>query len=138
MHILIGKTIRSIDIAEDRRAIRFVLDNDSVVAVCYGDGYSETWIEDVIGLDAAIGSSVLTAADIELPDDMRRPTNRTYFEEDVMEYYGFALTTANGRFLVAYRNSSNGYYSGCLHWPGDYSDDSTSSSITWKPAQEGS
>lgn len=35
------------------------------------------------------------------------------------QYYGCAIETAKGRFTIAYRNSSNGYYGGWLTWPTD-------------------
>jgi hypothetical protein len=119
-NVLRGKTIAAIWTASDKEAIRFDLaDGESVVANCYGDCCSHTWIEDVIEPDAAIGAEVLSADDIELPEHMQQPTKTENYEEE-MSYYGFAITTSKGRCTIAYRNSSNGYYGGSLAWPGEY------------------
>lgn len=119
-HVLVGKIIKAIELTEDRCAIRFVLeDGTTIVARCYADCCSSTWIEDVINVDAALGSPVLNAEDIELPEPFCKPTRHNIDEEE-MQYYGFAVETANGRMTIAYRNSSNGYYGGSLSWEGEY------------------
>lgn len=110
-NVLVGKTITSIDLAADRQAIKFTLsDGQQVVAQCDGDCCSHTWIEDVINPEAAIGAEVLSVEDIELPAEFQNPT-KTGNGEDQMQFYGFEITTARGTFLLAYRNSSNGYLS---------------------------
>ncbi len=117
---LIGKVITAIFIADDREAIKFVLNdgmsNSEIVARCDGDCCSHTWIEDLINPEAAIGSEVLKAEDIALPGEFCNPTKTDNYEDE-MKFYGFAIETAKGRFTIAYRNSSNGYYGGSLEWP---------------------
>ena len=120
MNPLIGQTIEAILLADDRAAIKFVLSGGrEVVARCDGDCCSHTWIEDVINPEAALGSPVVSAHDVDLPEDLRLPTKTDNYEEE-MAYYGFVVDTAKGRFTIAYRNSSNGYYGGSLIWPGAY------------------
>lgn len=117
---LVGKVITDIQIAADLEAIRFVLaDGEAIVAHCDVDCCSHTWIEDVLDPSAVIGSEVLRADDIDLPEEFHTPTKTDNGEEE-MRYYGFLIETAKGRCTLAYRNSSNGYYGGNLSWPGDY------------------
>lgn len=118
-HVLVGKTVKEIFLADDREAIKFVLGDDSeIIARCDGDCCSHTWIEDVLAPEVAVGSPVLNVIDLELPEDLRTPTKTENYEEE-MQYYGCAIETAKGRFTIAYRNSSNGYYGGNLAWPGE-------------------
>lgn len=116
---LIGKTITAVFLADDRESIKFVLsDGSNIIALCDADCCSHTWIEDVIGVEAALNSEVLKAENISLPEDLEVPTKTGNYEEE-MAYYGFAIETAKGRCTIAYRNSSNGYYGGSLTWPGE-------------------
>lgn len=117
---LVGKTITNIFLAADKGAIKFVLsDGSEVIARCDGDCCSQTWIEDVINPEFAIGAEVMKAEDIDLPEEFCTKTKTDYYEEE-MQYYGFLIETSKGRFTLAYRNSSNGYYGGSLvWWPGD-------------------
>lgn len=117
-HILVGKTIIGIDLSDDRQAIRFRLaDGDPIVARCDGDCCSHTWIEDVLTPESALGE-VINAEDVDLPEHLRQKTKTDNYEEE-MAYYGFVIDTAKGRCVLAYRNSSNGYYGGSLNWPDD-------------------
>lgn len=113
MNILVGKTITAIYIAEDKEAIRFDLDNgESIVAKCDADCCSYTWIEHVTLPALGFPFLVLAEKDIDLPAD----------EDDsgeLIQFYGFALETDKGDFLIDYRNASNGYYGGSLSWPND-------------------
>lgn len=120
-NVLIGKTIQSILLADDQQAIKFVLsDGSEVVANCDGDCCSNTWIEDVNNPEFAIGSAVLDAVDIDMPEGWvaSKTKHEDHYEEE-MQYYGFKITTAKGVCTIEYRNSSNGYYGGNLSWPGE-------------------
>lgn len=119
-HILVGRAITAILLAEDRGAIKFVFDDGGeVIARADGDCCSQTWIEDVFNVDAALGSEVLAVEDVDLPEEWRTATKTEHYEDE-MQYYGFAIDTAKGRCILAYRNSSNGYYGGNLSWPREY------------------
>jgi hypothetical protein len=74
-HSLIGQVITAIHLTDDREAIKFTLqDGTKVIARCYADCCSHTWIEDLINHDAAIGSPVTVVEDIELPDEWQQAT----------------------------------------------------------------
>ena len=116
---LVGQIIQQILLTSDARAIKFVLaDGQEIIARCEGDCCSSTWIEDVFNPEAALGKPVASAVDIELPEALRGST-KTSNDEEVVQYYGFAIKTARGCCTIAYRNSSNGYYGGGLCWPDD-------------------
>ena len=114
MNILVGKTVTAIYIAEDKEAIRFdVAGEYSIVAKCDADCCSYTWIEHVTLPALGFPFLVLAEKDVEMPEDMES-------DGGTIQFYGFALETDKGDFLIDYRNSSNGYYGGSLVWPGDY------------------
>lgn len=118
--MLVGKTITDIYLADDRQAIRFdVKDGQPIIARCDGDCCSTTWIEDIINPEALFNNEVIQVFDIDLPESMQQVTKTDNYEE-VMEYYGCAIETSQGRCTIAYRNSSNGYYGGSLNWPSEY------------------
>jgi hypothetical protein len=113
--ILLGKTIKQIDLSSDDEAIKFTLDNDEeIIAKCDGDCCSHTWIEDLLNLESVIGSPILEVYDLELPPELRHPSFVNPDGEEEMEYYGLAIKTLKGTATIAYRNSSNGYYGGSL------------------------
>lgn len=116
-HILVGKTITAVHLADDKKAIRFDVDGgEPIVAKTDGDCCSSTWIENVENPGAIIGSPVLSADDIAMPS---RELKRDDYE--VVAFYGFKIATAKGECVIDYRNESNGYYGGNLAWPdGDY------------------
>lgn len=111
-HILVGKTILSIK-KDDADRITFEIEGEKdIVADCYGDCCSNTWVENIENPEATIGSPVLVAEDIAMPDgDHPEDNNR-----DQVEYYGFKIETLKGTCTIDYRNESNGYYGGNLKW----------------------
>jgi hypothetical protein len=112
---LIGKTIASVEIASDKKAIRFLLsDCETVTAKADADCCSGTWIEHLSLPAGGLPALVLKAEKIEMPD-LGTPED---FE--CLKYYGFQITTDKGHMLIDYRNESNGYYGGDLIWPGEY------------------
>ena len=38
---------------------------------------------------------------------------------DVLQFYGFKITTTRGVCVIDFRNESNGYYGGELSWPNE-------------------
>jgi len=114
--ILVGRKIVAVYLADDKKAIRFDLeDGEEVIAKTDGDCCSHSWIENVEGVDALIGGTVAAVEDIEMPD-LGQPKG----EYGVVAYYGCKITTDKGHCILDYRNDSNGYYGGNLAWPGDY------------------
>lgn len=113
--VLVGRTIAGIDLATDRKAIRFRMsDGESVVARTDGDCCSSSWVEAMDTPELIVGSPVLSVENIDMPD-RGRPN-----EYGVITYYGCKITTTKGACVIDYRNESNGYYGGSLEWPGDY------------------
>jgi len=130
---LIGCTIIGIDIATDKKAIRFQVDGgEPVIARADGDCCSNTWIESV-GLPAlGFPAKVREVTDLALPNEAT--------DDGCTAFYGCAIDTDSGRITIDYRNESNGYYGGNLSWPGDYfyggvygQNDST---MEWQKAEE--
>lgn len=113
-NILIGKIINDIKIASDKKAIKFITDNEDIIVKTDGDCCSSSWIENIELPARGFPAKVKEAANIEMPD-LGTPEN-----EECIEYYGFKITTDKGYIIIDYRNSSNGYYGGNLSWPGDY------------------
>ena len=116
-HVLIGKTITDLLIADDREAMLFKTQDGDIVARCYGDCCSHTWLEDIELPALGFPAVVLSVEDLDMPTGL--PTKTKNYEEE-MKYYGCKIVTDRGDIVVAYRNSSNGYYGGSLEWPGDY------------------
>jgi len=113
MNPLIGKTITSIEVAKDKKAIKFNLaDANSIIVKADGDCCSSTWIESLDMPEAILGAPVTAVEDIPMPD-LGQP------EYDVIQYYGCKITTTKGSCVIDYRNESNGYYGGNLSWPED-------------------
>ena len=112
---LIGKTIASIEIAADKKTIKFVLnDGTEVIARADGDCCSNTWIEHVSLPARGFPAAVTSVADLDMPD-----LGQDY-EYGHTAYYGCCIKTDRGDMVMDYRNESNGYYGGDLSWPGDY------------------
>ena len=110
---LVGETIIAIQLASDKKAIRFILsDGTDVVAETDGDCCSNSWIEHV-ELPASFPAVVIAVEDINMPD--------LGGSDDGNEicYYGCKITTDKGIIIIDYRNESNGYYGGSLVWPGE-------------------
>ena len=115
MSTLPGKTITRVELAEDHKAIKFVLqDGESVVAKTDGDCCSNSWIEHVSLPAGGFPATVLSEEEVEMPNVPDNPYG------DVTRRYGFKLVTDKGYFELEFRNESNGYYGGNLSWPEDY------------------
>lgn len=114
-NILIGKTISSIKIADDKEAILFVTQDGEVIARCDADCCSNTWIEHVELPALGLPAKVIAVDNLDLPgSDDNHP------DYDCLQVYGCKITTDKGQIVIDYRNSSNGYYGGDLVWPDDY------------------
>lgn len=112
-HCLVGKTITGIQIADDKKALRFITDGGDIIAKADGDCCSDTWVESVEV--PALGFPALVAA----VDDLEMPNLGTPDDHECVEYYGCKISTDKGDIVIDYRNSSNGYYGGNLSWPDD-------------------
>ena len=107
--VLIGKTLSKVELAADKKAIRFTVDGEEIIAKCDGDCCSDTWIESVEMPAGGLPAKILETADLDLPS-----------ESNELALYGLKITTDKGDLVLDYRNESNGYYGGNLSWPGEY------------------
>lgn len=90
------------------------------------DCCSETWLADVVGLDALLGSEIVEVVAIDLPEGHLTDPSRTRQDED--RVMGWEFRTAKGVCTIAVRNSSNGYYGGSVEdgqWCSDPPTDAT-------------
>lgn len=111
-HILIGRTITGVMLAEDKEAILFKTTGGDIVAKCDADCCSHTWIENVELPVNGFPALVSAAEDVPMPDLGNG-------DAECIQYYGFKITTDKGDIVIDYRNESNGYYGGSLTWPED-------------------
>lgn len=127
---LIGKTIKEMKIADDQRALLFILDGDeTLIARVDGDCCSRSWIEHV-ELPTEFPATVNGAEGIELNGDLET-------RDGELKFYGYRLSTNQGDIIIDYRNESNGYYGGSIsfgdneyHYGGVYGQND--SSMNWK------
>ena len=112
-NILVGKTIKSLKIAEDKTALFFETEQGDIKVKCDADCCSFTWIEHIELPALGFPAKVISAEDLEMPDLGDMPNC------DVVAYYGFKIITDKGELILDYRNDSNGYYGGDLAWPDD-------------------
>ena len=110
-NVLIGKIITDVKIANDKQALLFITDVGEVKVLCDADCCSTTWVEHIEMPALGLPAKVLQAEDLEMPNLGDMP------DCDVVEYYGFKITTDKGELVIDYRNDSNGYYGGSLTWP---------------------
>lgn len=106
---LIGKTIVSLD--NNRDDLVFRLSNGKTIkASTYGDCCSTTWVEHLelpaLGFPATV-LSVENQGEVKGEDDG---------DYDYLRYYITKIVTDRGEIVIDYRNSSNGFYGGCLEW----------------------
>jgi len=97
---------------------------------CEGDCCSETWISDIIGVDALRGQKVLDIETMETIYEGNDGAARS--RQEVDQIFGFKLKTQKGCCDIIFRNSSNGYYGGNIRrvFLGDYRDDHLAK-LTW-------
>ena len=110
-HILIGRTLTGVKIAEDGRALLFQTSEGDVIARADGDCCSHTWVEHVALPARGFPCLVSGVENLDMPD-LGSPD-----EYGLIQYYGCKVVTSNGDMIIDYRNSSNGYYGGSLEWP---------------------
>lgn len=110
---LIGKTITAIEIAADKKAIRFVLSDGEEIAKADGDCCSDTWIEHIELPALGFPAEVTEVQNLDLGERKDGEWG------DVTALYGCKIITTRGEIVIDYRNASNGYYGGNLSWSND-------------------
>lgn len=110
-HILIGKIITDIQISKDRYSLIFrIKDEPPIVAECYAECCSETWIENIELPALGFPAVVVSVHDLDMPV----PEDTSDYE--CLQVYGFRIVTDRGEIIIDFRNNSNGYYGGSLDW----------------------
>lgn len=109
-HILVGKTITEVLLAQDKEAILFKTTDGEIKALCDADCCSHTWVENIELPVNGLPATVTSADDIDLNDNLDTQNGE-------LDFYGFKITTDKGDIVIDYRNESNGYYGGNLWWP---------------------
>jgi hypothetical protein len=114
---LIGRNIREIYVDKQYQMyMRFETDSGRMVFNLYSDRCSESWFSDIYQLDVLLGHRVTAVEEIEMKDvmpDYNVEDGRCRQECDSV--YGIRITTDAGTAMIAFRNSSNGYYGGHLN-----------------------
>jgi len=110
-HMMIGRALTGVKIADDKKAILFQTPDGDVIARADGDCCSSTWIEHVELPARGFPCEVISVEDLEMPEP-EQPN-----EYEVIAAYGCKITTDKGEIVIDYRNESNGYYGGDLVWP---------------------
>lgn len=115
---LVGKKVLALAVSNDgETTLRFVAeDGELIYWTTDADCCSESWWSDAYNLNELRGGEVVAVIPLDIekagygdPDD----DGRTRQEHD--QVYGFAIVTTKGRAVLAFRNSSNGYYGGSAH-----------------------
>ena len=114
MNALIGRMVSRLFVSSGEGTLYFDTETGVLALDADGDCCSESWFADITGVDALLGATVLAVDVLDMPDV---DDNRSRQERDIA--YGAQLTTTRGRCVVAFRNSSNGYYGGWITGPVD-------------------
>jgi hypothetical protein len=107
LDVLIGQRIEGFDVGDEEHALRIRTNGEPVYCEVDGDCCSESWFADILGAVWVQGGTVTTTRELELPQPQ---DGRSRQEED--SAYGYAIDTERGTVIIAFRNSSNGYYGG--------------------------
>lgn len=108
---LIGKRVTALFVSQGEEDLKFVTDDGDVKISTEGDCCSETWFADITGVDRLLNCTVQQVQDLE-PDGYNVEDGRGRQEYD--QAYGVRISTDRGDCDIVFRNSSNGYYGGCL------------------------
>ncbi len=112
MQELIGKKIVKVGISQDKTVLGFEIEDGSKLAYyTEGDCCSSSWIEHFSNAEYLAGSRVVGVEEIDVPgvgDDEQN-------DGDFIQCYGVRISLfGKPPFEFEFRNSSNGYYGGCI------------------------
>jgi len=114
-NFLIGKTIKGLKIADDKKALLFITDDGEHIVKVDGDCCSASWIEHMELPALGFPAKVNAVQELDMPN---LPQSDDDYG-DVTAVYGCKISTDKGEIVIDYRNESNGYYGGNLSWPDD-------------------
>jgi len=105
---LVGKILKGVMLADDRKALRFdTVDGGEIIVRVDGDCCSNSWVE---GIELPALGFPCVVNDLDLADQ------DFHHEDGVTAMYGCQIKTTSGDLVIDYRNESNGYYGGNLCW----------------------
>ena len=111
--LLIGKTIKSIVVAEDNREVRFYCTDESSYLMYHSqDCCEDVWLDDVIGddLQSLVGSEIQIAEVRTNNDPEIKPKKEDAYIDSVTWTF-YELGSHSGRVTLRWCGTSNGYYS---------------------------
>lgn len=108
---LVGKILKGVMLADDRKALRFdTVDGGEIIVRVDGDCCSDSWVEGIELPALGFPCVVLEVNDLCLTDQ------DFHSEDGLIQCYGCQIKTTSGDMVIDYRNESNGYYGGNLCW----------------------
>lgn len=108
---LVGKILKGVMLADDRKALRFdTVDGGEIIVRVDGDCCSDSWVDGVELPALGFPCVVLEVNDLYLADQ------DFHHEDGLIQCYGCQIKTTSGDMVIDYRNESNGYYGGNLCW----------------------
>jgi hypothetical protein len=109
MNELIGKKINEIWIDKaEQRYIQFKTNEGDVSYYADGDCYSESWFNDIDGVEYLINHTVLQVKEVRVCDRCVIEDSR----QEIDEISTIVLVTEAGIVDIVFRNSGDGYYGG--------------------------
>ncbi len=105
--IILGKTLKEIKIAQDKKALLLVFSDGQMIVRADGDCCSSSWVEHIEMCD--LPAMITKVDDLDLPGGNEH-------DGECLQVYGCKISTDKGEIVIDYRNESNGYYGGNLTW----------------------
>lgn len=118
--LLVGKKILKIFISESH--LKFETDKDNVCFYVEGDCCSHSYFHDFIGVEKLLKNGAVKSFrelnNNEFPKEIENEDKRED-DDDSIKIYGYEIVTEDPQFgdvtsVLAFRNSSNGYYGGSM------------------------
>lgn len=131
MKELVGKIVTGVYVSDDQYYMKFdIKDAQPIVYHTDGDCCSETWFADIVIVEGGFTDKstnknpleVVVCEELDIPSWMELViTNDGRGRQEVDTVYGFKLIFKDKDYIykqrdmtVIFRNSSNGYYGGCV------------------------
>lgn len=121
---VVGATVKQIFMDEDR--LVFVTDKGNIGWDVEGDCCSSSYFHDFIGVKKLLaGNPIVRAGEVsELPDKLEYDDSKDDMYSECIQVYGYEFVTEDPKYgevtsVMAFRNSSNGYYGGWMNRLGD-------------------
>ena len=108
---LISKTVAGLWRSPEGDKVSFGFSDGTFATLAtFADCCSETWIADIIGVEAVIGAEIRQITNMAKSYSENDPRSR----QDHDEIFGIKIQTSAGACDLIFRNSSNGYYNGSI------------------------